>query len=214
MLVCRAGCPHPVHAALLSAPTPCGKAFGLPPWQQAGTWANGGTSSWIAGTVGGEEVGDRRLEEEGDAGKKGRRGEALGRLPAHPGAGGNPEPDGGAVAFEAPLPADAAEVRGERAAHGGVGGPEAFRRQRRVGRGKPMWRGRRHVGNPEGVQGHGSTEGRPLKCTVANSFMESFLCARGRTPCPQPPFTPILGGMRKIFHLGAEKISRRGASMW
>lgn len=79
-----------------------------------------------------------------------------------------------------------------------------------------MWWGRRHVRSPEGVQGHGSTEGRPLKCTVANSFMESFLCARGRTPCPQPPFTPILGGMRKIFHLGAEKFhaEAEGQRIW
>lgn len=78
-------------------------------------------SFWLLGRDVGEEVGDRRLEEEGDAGEERGRGEALGGLPAPPGAGRHPEPEGGAVAFESPFLADAAEVCGERAPHRGVG---------------------------------------------------------------------------------------------
>lgn len=53
-------------------------------------------------------------------------------------------------------------------------------------------------------------EESPQKHAIAISSMEFFLSSRGRTPCPQPPFTPILGGMRKIFHLGAEKFHAEG----
>ena len=34
----------------------------------------------------------------------------------------------------------------------------------------------------------------------------SFLSAGGGTPCPQPPFTPILGEGWKIFHPELPKI--------
>lgn len=88
-----------------------------------------GWPSFGTGEERGEEVSYRCLEEESNSCEKGGRGKALGGLPAAPGTGGDTESDGGTIAFESPLLADAAEIRGERAAHGGVGGPEAFRRE-------------------------------------------------------------------------------------
>ena len=54
-----------------------------------------GGASFGPGGDGGEEVGNRRLEEEGDAGEKGRRGKTLGGLPAAPGTGGDAKSEGG-----------------------------------------------------------------------------------------------------------------------